>query len=323
MRSSLNNADQASLLSNLYCDADLVSDLIAPDEKVLVRERCSGSGINVIDCHCMDLDVYINDVGGLDLATKVLTTSSPRITADVTVVPREWFDHSPESIEGDIVGIRLGDILSEQPRRKWGTLRLSDDVHIDLAALAKPVFQGKRIILFGSDTDVVIEALWWRRNAIRLFDTIASGHFYAVTGMNFSLFMHECPLAQLININKSLLFCSELSKLGIPVVPHVYAVNDHQRSSWVDFLNQHTNIRTVVINTQLQRDKYSMREVEMTVTELLVKTGVSIMLNGRRPEWYAAHPENGRRVFIANQQGLKRRAIIEKASLKLELAANH
>ena len=112
------------------------------------------------------------------------------------------------------------------------------------------------------------------------------------------------------------MFCSELSKLGVPVMPHVYAVNNHQRSCWVDFLNQHTNIRTVVINTQLQRDKYSMREVEMTVTELLAKTGVSIVLNGRKPKWYATHPESGRRVLIANQQGLKQRAIIEKAVSK-------
>lgn len=321
MRSLHSSANQGSLLGALHCDADLVSDLIASDEKVLVRERCSGAGINIIDCHCTDLDDYINDVGGLNLANKLKGGSSPRIDADITVVPREWYNRSPDTIDGDIVGIRLGDILSEQPKRRWGTLRLNDDVHVDLSALSKPIFQGKRIILFGSDTDVVIEGVWWRRHAIGLFEAIAEANFYAVTGMNFSLFMHECPLAHLININKSLLFCSELCKLGVPVIPHVYAVHDHQRIKWIDLLNQHENIQTVVINTQLQRDKYSMREVELTVLELLAKTGVNIVLNGRKPKWYNYIAGGQGRIFIANQQGLKQRAIIEKARQKLKMVS--
>jgi hypothetical protein len=321
MRSLHSNANQGSLLGALHCDADLVSDLIASDEKILVRERCSGVGINIIDCHCADLDDYINDVGGLNFANKLHGGISPRISSDLTVVPREWFDRSPDTIDGDIVGIRLGDILSDQPKRKWGTLRLNDDVHVDLSALSKPIFQGKRIVLFGSDTDVVIEGLWWRRHAIGLFEAIAAGNFYSVTSMNFSLFMHECPLAHLININKSLQFCSELCKLGVPVIPHVYAVNDHQRVKWVDLLNQHKDIQTVVINTQLQRDKYSMHEVELTVAELLAKTDVSIVLNGREPKWRDNIPDGKGRIFIANQQGLKRRAIIENAILKLEVSS--
>lgn len=321
MRSLHNNANQGSLLGALHCDADLVTELIASDEKILVRDRCSGVGINIIDCHCTNLDDYINDVGGLNFANKLLGGSSPRIASDLTVVPREWFDRSPDTINGDVVGIRLGDILSDQPKRKWGTLRLNDDVHIDLTALSKPIFQGKRIILFGSDTDVVIEGLWWRRHAIGLFEAIAAGHFYAVTGMNFSLFMHECPLAHLININKSLLFCTELSKLGVPVIPHIYAVHDHQRTKWVELLNQHKSIQTVVINTQLQRDNHSMHEVELTVMELLAKTDVNIILNGRKPKWCDHIAGCEGRIFIANQQGLKQRAIIERARQKLKMAS--
>ncbi|MEK7153275.1 MAG: hypothetical protein AAB834_04970 [Patescibacteria group bacterium] len=315
MRSSLNNANQASLLGGLYCDADRVSALIAPVEKAMVRKRCSGDHINIVDCHCDDIGVFVADVGGLDLNSKALSGGSPFIADDITIVPRDWFDRSPDTIESNVVGIRIGDILSKQPRRKWGTLILNDDVHIDLAVLSRPVFRGKRVILFASGEDVVIEGLWWRRHAISLFEAIAAGGFYAVTGMNFSLFLYECPLAHLINLNKSLAFCDELSKLGVSVVPHVYAVNDYQRTKWVELLDQRPNIQTVTINTQLQRDRHSMREVESTVTELVTKTGVNVVLNGRKPHTDAWTSAWSGRVFMANQQGLKKRAIIEKAML--------
>jgi hypothetical protein len=314
MRSLRNNANQASLLGGLHCDADRVSNLIAPEEKVMVRGRCSGDHINVVDCHCDDTEIFIADAGGLDMSGKALSGGSPLITQDITVVPREWFDRDPRTIEDDIVGIRIGDILNRQPRRKWGTLILNDDVHIDLSALSTPAFRGKRVILFASGVDVVIEGLWWRRYAISLFDAIVAGDFYAVTGMNFSLFLYECPLAHLINLNKSLAFCDELSKLGVQVIPHVYAVNDQQRNRWVEFLGKRPNIRTITINTQLQRDRYSMREVEQTVVELLAKTNINIVLNGRRPQKDSWPPNNDDRILIANQMGLKRRAIIEKAT---------
>lgn len=320
MRSSRNNVDQTCLLGNLYCDADLVSDLIASDEKVMIRTRCSGDGINVIDCHCVEVDTFIQDAGGLDLNSKSLSGDSPLITQNITVIPREWFDRSPDTIVDDIVGVRLGDLLSEQPRRKWGTLSLGDDVHIDLSVLSRAVFQGKHIVLFASGEDVVIEGLWWRRHAIELFQALAAGNFYAVTGMNFSLFIGECPLAHLINLNKSLVFCDEMNKIGVPVIPHIYAVNDRQRSKWVNFLARRPNIHTVTINTQMQRDRHSMREVELTVAELLAHTEVNIVLNGRKPR-RGAYPSNwDGRVFIANQSGLKRRAIIEAAQLRMASA---
>jgi len=317
MRSFLSNGDQTSLLGNLYCDADFVSELIAADEKVMIRERCGGSGINIIDCHYVGLEDFIQDAGGLNMAHKSTGGISPLISQNVTVIPRDWFDRPASSIEDDIVGIRLGDILSKQPRRRWGTLTLSDDVHVDLSALSSPVFQGKQVILFCSDVDVVIEGLWWRRNAIGLFEAIAAGGFYAVSAMNFSLFIGECPLGQLININKSLAFCDALSNLDVPVLPHVYAVNDHQRAKWVEYLNQRPTIKTIVINTQLQRDRYSMREVALTVKELLEHTHVNVLLNGRQLRSDTVNSSG--RVFTANQSGLKKRAIIENA-LKRESA---
>lgn len=309
---SLRDHDQASLFSDLYCDADLVAPkFITSGEKVLVRERCRGTQDGIVDCHCFDLPDFIADAGGLDMGSKIITSTSPKIQERITVIPSECFDWSPDLIPGDIVGINLKDILSHKPTSRWGHYTLSEDVRIDLSALSRPVFAGKRVVLFCSYIDVVIEKLWWLRSKINLYETIASGGFYAVSGMNFSLFLHECPLGHLININKSLLFTKELSSLGVPVIPHVYAVNESQRKKWIAYLQGNPSVKTVVINTQLQRDRYSMTEVTRTVEALLDSTDTSIILNGFKP--HSLQRGLGSRVFMANQRGLKRQAIIAKA----------
>lgn len=310
MRSSHNKHRQTSLLAYSMCDADRFSEFIGQEDKGLVRAPCPGNYLNMVDCHCEDIQLFIDEVRGLDFSNKGIVGSSPLITDPIPVIPKEWFNRSPETIPSDIVGIRLGDILSPKPYRNSAkTVLLSDSVKVDFSALEHPVFQGKKVVLFATGIDVVIEKVWYRRFAIDLFRAIANGNFYAVTGMNFSLFLHECPLGHLINLNKSLVFCEELSKLGVPVIPHIYAISDTHREMWVEWLKNNPNIKTVLINTQMQRDKASMREVELTVIELLEMTGVNVILNGRqpsRPAW-----DRDSRVTVAGQFGLKNRAIIE------------
>lgn len=312
MRSSHNKHRQTSLLAYSMCDADQFSGFIKQEDKGLVRAQCPGNYLNMVDCHCEDIQLFIDEVRGLDFSNKSMIGSSPLITDDIPVIPKDWFDRPSETISSDIVGIRLGDILSHKPyRNNAKTLLLSDEVQIDLSALQQPVFQGKRIVLFATGVDVVIEKLWCRRFTIDLFQAIATGDFYAVTGMNFSLFLHECPLGHLINLNKSLVFCEELSRLGVPVILHIYAVTDTQRVMWIEWLKAHPNIRTVLINTQMQRDKASMYEVELTVNSLLTHTDVNIVLNGRQPKSPSWQGDN--RVIVASQFNLKKRAMIEKA----------
>lgn len=310
MRSSHNKHRQTSLLAYSMCDADRFSGFIGQEDKGLVRAPCPGNYLNMVDCHCEDIQLFIDEVRGLDFSNKRIAGSSPLITDPIPVIPKEWFNRSPETIPSDIVGIRLGDILSPKPYRNSAkTVLLSDNVKVDLSALEHPIFQGKKVVLFATGIDVVIEKAWYRRFAMDLFRAIAGGNFYAVTGMNFSLFLHECPLGHLINLNKSLVFCEELSKLCIPVIPHVYAIADTHREMWIGWLKDHPNVKTVLINTQMQRDKASMREVELTVIELLKNTSVNVILNGRQP----LRPAWGKdsRVVVAGQFGLKNRAIIE------------
>lgn len=315
MRSSLNKHRQTSLFGYAMCDADEFSPLISQGDKGLVRTRCPGNYRNMVDCHCEDIQLFIDEVRGLDFSNKIVAGSSPFISARVPVIPKECFDDDPETIDGDIVGVRLGDILSHKPRRNnAGVLLLSDDVRIDLSVLKRPVFQGKKVVLFATGIDVVIEKIWHRRFAMNLFQAIAAGDFYAVTGMNFSLFLHECPLGHLINLNKSLVFCEELGRLGVPVIPHVYAITDTHREMWVSWLKNHPDIKTVLINTQMQRDFGSMHEVELTVQSLLENTQVNVILNGRQPK----KPLYGKshRVIASNQFGLKKQALIKNSLVR-------
>jgi len=297
------------------CDADQFSVLIKQEDKGLVRAPCPGNYHNMVDCHCEDIQLFIDEARGLDFSNKRVTSSSPLITNAIPVIPKDWFDRPPETIHSNIIGIRLGDILNRRPYRNSAkTLLLSDDVLVDLSVLKRPVFRGKKVVLFATGIDVVIEKVWHRRLTMDLFQAIATGNFYAVTGMNFSLFLHECPLGHLINLNKSLVFCEELSKLGVPVIPHVYAITDTHREMWIKWLQNHPNIKTVLINTQMQRDNASVHEVELTVEKLAAETDVNIILNGRQPKQLLNTTRE--RVVISHQFNLKNQAIVENALVR-------
>lgn len=313
MRNSRNKDRQMSLLGLSYCQADSVSPLIKPEDKGLIMEPCPGNYINMVDCQCEDIQTYIDEVDGLSFETKNLTTETPLITQSIPVIPKDWFNHDASTIPQQVVGIRLGDILTHQAsRNNAGVWLINEGVRINLSALASKVFRGKKIILFTTGPDIIIETLWQKQFEINLYEEIASAGFYAVTGMNFSLFLHECPLGHLINLNKSLKFCEELDKLGVPIIPHVYAITETQRKMWVNWLNTHPNINTVLINTQMQRGNgAAMDEVKRSTQLMLDNTDVGVILNGfqpKNPPWGLSD-----RVILANQFGLKNRAVIENA----------
>lgn len=296
---------QVSLFSPQFCDSDKVSDLIDSSEKAAVTAQCKGDGIHIVDCRHPNLAEFIDDAGGLDLTTKHLIGPTVAISHDIPVIPPDCFNLSAEQIESEIVGLRLYDILSIKPRLKSGYYYLEDGVDLDFSVLNKPVFKGKKVVLFCTGIDTVIEKLWWLRNRISLCSKIASAGLYAVVGMNFSLFIGECPVAQLINMNKSALFCESLSKLGVAVIPHVYAVNDIQRAKWVSFLSENSRYQTVAINTQLQKDGYSRYQTALTTSALLTETTAGVILAGHN----LAVKTGAGRVFSAKQSDLKTKFI--------------
>ena len=312
MQISHKNHKQISLLS-LHCRADSLSSLINSKEKQHVTKQCLGNGINIIDCRHSDAESFIRDAGGLDLMEKRMKSETMKIDTNLPVITPDCFEMRPEEIDSDTVVLRLRDVLSVGPWLRYGYYALSDEVRLKFDVLDKPIFKGKKTILSCTERDVIIEKLWWLKYPTKLFEEIAAAKFHAVVGMNFSLFIGECPFGHLINLNKSLRFCQELSSRGVKVIPHVYAVNDWQRKKLTQYINANQNIYTIAINTQLQRDWYSKHQTRLTIQALINETSVNILLVGRR----IAMELDRTRIFQAKQSDLKTAAIIKQYSPRM------
>jgi hypothetical protein len=184
--------------------------------------------------------------------------------------------------------------------------------------LAAPIFKGKRVILFSTGQDVMIETLWWERHDTKLFDVLVGMGFYAITAMNFSLFEGECPFAHALNIKKSLRYAEEVDQRGIWSIPHVYARNVHQRERWSVWLNGNSGVRYVTINSQLQRCRDAdMSVVFDTARYLLEHTEVTILFQGSvrgMPRDVRRHV--GKRVLVASSAPCKKALIRKDKSAK-------
>jgi hypothetical protein len=266
----------------LRCKADDYSPFVQSSEKYTVTKPCLGDGINIIDCHHPLREVFIKDAGGLDMATKTLRRPATSMPSYIQVVPRELFSRPATLITNKIVGVSLKDIFNKQLKLRNGFYQVPKNLDINQAVLSNPIFKGKKVVLLSGGIDALLEHLWWRRHEINLFDKIADMGFYAVSGINFSVFKGECPLAHAININKSLVYCQELDRRGVSTIPHVYAVNDDQRQRWAIFLNDRPNIKLVALNAQLQRSQVSAAVDAQTIRYLLEHTSVNVILQGRR-----------------------------------------
>lgn len=75
----------------------------------------------------------------------------------------------------------------------------------------------------------------------------------AVTGVNFSLFFGECPVAQAINLKKSLKTVEFFQEAGLEVIPHIYFTHSNHLHRWTEWLKKN-KIRVIAINCQFSRD---------------------------------------------------------------------
>src|SRR5205085_2644718 len=120
----------------------------------------------------------------------------------IPIVPRGMFKCPGREIPSETVGIVLNDILTLKTSYKCERLQISERSKLNETVLSNRAFQRKRVILFSTGPDILIEKLWWERDEKNIFKTIAGMGFAAVTGMNFSVFNGECPFAHALNIKK-------------------------------------------------------------------------------------------------------------------------
>lgn len=307
----LANTDQQSIFCGL-CRAGDFAPHIHPDEALRVLKDCGTQGrMNVVTCTDNEVNAFLEEVDGLDMSTVTIGSKSGLLSPVVPVIPYSMFSLPSSTVPWEVVGITINDILTKRIRLKSGHYYVPDGTTIDRKILTSPIFAGKRVVLFSTGRDVLIETLWWDRHDADLFNTLTSMGFYAITGMNFSLFEGECPFAQALNIKKSLSYAGEIDGRGIWSIPHVYARNQYQRDRWKEWLNANGGVSTVTINSQLQRSRAGdMSVVFETARFLLENTGVMIMFQGSvhgMPKDVRQHI--GTRIYVATSGPCKKAAI--------------
>ena len=265
------------------CEAARFAPHVHPDEAQMVRHSCAGRGRrNIVSCVDDHLDEFLGEVDGLDISKITLRGRLIPLDTFIPVVPRGMFRRAAYEVPFPVVGNMINDVLTKRVRSRYGYYYMPKDAGIDTEVLRNPIFRGKQVILLSCGQDVLIETLWWNREALGFFEKIASMGFLAVTGMNFSIFSGECPFSHALNTKKSLRYCEEMDGLGVWTIPHVYAINQPQRERWTDWLTARPHVKLVTINTQLQRNRErDVRQVFQTVEHLLAHTSVSVLLHGR------------------------------------------
>jgi hypothetical protein len=309
---------QSTLFASL-CESGKFSPCVHPEESVAVVSPCAGRGrLNIVTCQDHGIAEDLADVGGLNMMGVKLHICGEGFPSFIPVIPRGMFKYPGYEIPYQTVGIVFNDILASKTSHKCGYLRISKELKINETVLNHQAFQGKRVILFSTGPDILIETLWWQRDQKDIFKTIAGMGFAAVTGMNFSVFEGECPFAHALNIKKSLRYCEGLDKIGIWTIPHIYAVNKYQREQWKNWLLANPLVRFVTINSQLQRrQRRGMSDVSRTASYLLENTSVEIIIHGSPNGLTHLNNKFGKRLHFAASGPLKN-ALIRKDRTAIE-----
>jgi len=281
--SHANDNEKTQSFFSLLCESGKFSPYIHVDEATAVKSSCQDNGRrNTITCKDKDLAGFLIEVDSLNMNTANLKGTNLLIGEYIPVIPKVFFKSPETFVSNKIVGVSISDIFVGEPLElRDGRYRVSPNLKININVLQNPVFQNKKVILMFDARDALLEHLWWKRDDIKLFDTLAKIKFFAITTPNFSLFKGECPIGHAWNIKKGLLCGVELEKRGVIVVPHVYAVHQEQLVRWCDWLKKNPTVKIIAMNCQLQRKSIDGRNIAVSALRyLLENTDVDIILNG-------------------------------------------
>jgi len=152
------------------CESAKVSPYIHPEEAMAVVMPCSGRGrLNIVTCQDDARDEDEADVGGLNMMNVKLRNSGKALPDFIPIIPRGMFKYPGSEIQSGTVGVVLNDILTPKISSKCGRYRVPEGSTLDQSVLSNQAFQGKRVILFSTGPDVLIETLWWERHPKRYF----------------------------------------------------------------------------------------------------------------------------------------------------------
>ena len=238
-------------------------------------------GVNIITCSHPYKEEFVDEVGGLALDTK-LHTILPEIPHYIPIIDYRGRVLPALPDEYPVVGVILSDILQGGSLLKAGMYR-EQRFEIRENILKNPAFTGKKVILFLTGTDTLIEHVWRYREPKQFFASLAKMGFWAVSGFNFSVFEGECPFSQALNQKRSLASSLLSEQHGLQAIPHVYALTDHHIERWCKWFQDNPHITTFTTNAQMQKsDKDAAKLIHATSQILASHPHLKVMLQGFR-----------------------------------------
>ena len=206
---------------------------------------------NIVTCVDKQLDTFINEVQGLELNIP-LTSTIPSLPYYIPVFDRKVEIIPNLPVEFPFVALSLKDSITGGVTHKAGCIHEEKNIGFPSLLLQTPCFKGKKILLFSSGSDTLIESIWYKRDDINFFNKVTKMGFYAATGFNFSLFSGECSLSHQLNMKRSLVSSYFYEQAGMLTIPHIYALTYFHVRRWSEWLKANPNIHYFTINCQLQ-----------------------------------------------------------------------
>jgi len=225
---------------------------------------------NMPTCQDKDIDLFIKEVGGLDLDFNIPGINIP-LPAYFPILDKGTSKYPFFSIPNgiDLVGLSLLDTLSKGVVFRNGSWHEQEKIEFLMNLLLGDAIRGKKVMLFMHGPDTLIEWLWYKRNDINLFKHLYAMGFTLASGMNFSVISGECPLGQCINQNKSLMSTYLANNAGIPSIPHIYTLDIFDIEKWSKYLIKNPQIQIASMNCQLQDSKKDQDVIIKNIKEFL------------------------------------------------------
>lgn len=272
MRDLLEAYNNPTLFSS-FCDVSRGKFLpnIEIEEAVSVIHHCKNEfRKNIITCKDTLINEFLEEVDGLEFNI-TLNSRLSCLPSYIPIVDYNTQDISNIPEEFPFIGISLWDILSSGIIKKAGALHEDKNICFHNDILSSESFRNKKVILFLTGADTMIEWIWWNRVDCNLFKKLYDMGFWAVTGFNFSVIGGECPFAQAINLKRSLFSAYLIEQNGLIAIPHVYALTKHHVNRWVNWFKINPNIHCFSLNCQLQKTEYDINQVVEAVKSILQK----------------------------------------------------
>lgn len=284
MQDSSEKPTNKSLFADL-CEVSLGKYLphIHPIEATTVLFTCQNDyRQNIITCKDEFTDAFINEVAGLGFNISLLKQNI-HLPQYIPILDYRTIRtvRLPKSMK--YVGISLGDLIKSGFQHKAGRIHEYPNITYKSSLLEHENLKGKKVILFLCGEDTIIEGVWYQREKSKLFEILKQMNFYAITGINFSVFGDECALAQNLNLKRSLYSTYLLEQNNIKCIPHVYALNIYQINRWIKWFRDNPKIKYFTINCQFQKSKRSIDAVVEAIDSILSElTYLHVIMQGFR-----------------------------------------